>query len=79
MSINIKEIMQSLFSELRKANPSMSTTELDKVWREVGKRVDKEPPPRIALIGETGVGKSSTLNVSLMLGRQSAIQKVVHK
>jgi uncharacterized protein len=62
MDINIKDILKTMFQELRIANPSIPTADFENVLTEVGKRIDNEPPPRIALIGESGVGKSTTLN-----------------
>lgn len=70
MKIDIKEILQAMFLELRKANPSIPSNDLDRIWMEVGKRVESEPPPRIALIGESGVGKSSTLNSLFNAGQE---------
>lgn len=47
---------------LKKANPDASQEDLNEVMQELTKRVQEEPPPRIAMVGEAGVGKSSTLN-----------------
>jgi uncharacterized protein len=68
VDINIKEYMKSLLSDFYKANPKISRNILDKVWTGVEKKIDDEPPPRIALIGESGVGKSSTINALFNTG-----------
>lgn len=47
---------------LRKANPDASQEDLDEISRELARRAQEESPPRIAMVGEAGVGKSSTLN-----------------
>jgi predicted GTPase len=66
MSIDIKAILNNLLTEHRKKelaqNPRISEQQLDQLARSIEERIDSEPPPRIAFIGETGVGKSSTLN-----------------
>lgn len=54
--------------EFRTANPRMSDDDFAKVWSQVEDKVDSEPPPKIALIGECGVGKSSTINALFNAG-----------
>jgi predicted GTPase len=53
---------------LRKANPEASPEELDAITKELQQRIKDEPPPKIAVVGEAGVGKSSTLNALFNAG-----------
>lgn len=69
-SINISEMLKGLFGELRAANPQLSETIFQSIQNQVTKGVEQEPPPRIAVIGETGVGKSSTLNALFNAGQE---------
>ncbi len=66
--MNIKDILTTMFGELRSANPKIPNEEFEKIWAQVEGKISEEPPPRIALIGETGVGKSSTLNALFNAG-----------
>ena len=50
---------------LRQADPSLPPEEADKIAEEVSRRAEQDVqknPPAVAIIGEVGVGKSSTLN-----------------
>jgi small GTP-binding protein len=47
---------------LKKANPNASEQQIKGVVNELKRRIQDEPPPRIAIVGEAGVGKSTTLN-----------------
>lgn len=66
--MNIKDALQNLFGDIRKKQNHIPEEDLNKILSEVEKRVENEPPPRIAFIGETGVGKSSTLNALFNAG-----------
>jgi uncharacterized protein len=46
----------------------MSEEHFEKIYQIIEDKVDNEPPPRFAFIGETGVGKSSTLNALFNAG-----------
>jgi len=67
--MGLVETFKSAFEEaLRKANPQASAEELEQVSAELQRRIQEEPPPKIAIVGETGVGKSSTLNALFNAG-----------
>jgi small GTP-binding protein len=48
----------------------MKQEDFDKLQHMVEEQIKKEPPPRVAFIGESGVGKSTTLNVLFNAGRE---------
>lgn len=55
----------SFFSEFRRRlgeNKELSDADKERMGREVDKAIANEPIPTIAIIGETGVGKTTTLN-----------------
>lgn len=53
---------EAIVNALRAENPHISQADMDSILSQIDEKIAKEPPPRVALIGETGVGKSSTLN-----------------
>jgi hypothetical protein len=59
---------QSILDVIRKFNPSISPEDFVELEQQVQENMDKEPPPQIAFIGETGVGKSTTLNTLFNAG-----------
>jgi small GTP-binding protein len=67
--LELKTILDSLRDELAEHNPHLTHAQLNEVWGRVEERIASEPPPRIAVIGETGVGKSSTLNALFNAGQ----------
>lgn len=64
----IGDMLKKIFGDFREENPSISQEDFDKIERMVQEKINKEPPPRVAVIGETGVGKSTTLNVLFNAG-----------
>lgn len=64
-----KDMLQGLFEQLRAANPNMPEDKFAAAWSQVEDQLKNEPPPKIALIGETGVGKSSTINALFNAGQ----------
>jgi small GTP-binding protein len=65
----INDLLKKIFGDIRAENPEMSQEDFDKIQRMVEEQVKKEPPPRVAFIGEAGVGKSTTLNVLFNAGQ----------
>lgn len=63
-----KEAFQEFVLELKKAG--MSENDIKKLHDAVVERINEEDPPKIALVGLTGVGKSSTLNALFNAGRE---------
>jgi predicted GTPase len=62
---------ESFFSEFRRKlseNKELSDTDKERMGREVDKAIAREPVPTIAIIGETGVGKTTTLNALFNAG-----------
>jgi small GTP-binding protein len=66
----INDMLKKIFGDIRAENPSLSQEEFDKLQSAVEEQVKKEPPPRVAFIGEAGVGKSTTLNVLFNAGQE---------
>lgn len=52
----------AIVSALRADNPHISQADMDTILGQIDQKIANEPPPRVAIIGESGVGKSSTLN-----------------
>ena len=53
---------EAIVHALRADNPHISQADMNTILSQIDEKIAQEPPPRVALIGETGVGKSSTLN-----------------
>src|SRR6266567_8285180 len=72
MNIDIDKMLQSLFQEFREANPSIPQKRFDEMRSTIAQQVDQEQEqsPKIALIGESGVGKSSTINALFNAGQE---------
>lgn len=47
---------------------TLSEAHFEKIYRDIEDKIDNEPPPRFAFLGQTGVGKSSTLNALFRAG-----------
>lgn len=65
--MDLRGLVQSLARDLL-GDQKMSEADFEEIYRMIEDRVDNEPPPRFAFIGETGVGKSSTLNALFNAG-----------
>lgn len=63
-----KKVFQEFVPELKKAG--MSEKDIEELQNSVVERINEEDPPKIALVGLTGVGKSSTLNALFNAGRE---------
>ena len=55
-------MVKNLFSDIQKNNPNVKEADWENIFEQIQNRMDNEPPPKIAVIGYTGVGKTSTLN-----------------
>lgn len=65
--MDLRGLVQSLAKDIL-GDQKMSEEDFEKIYYMIEDRVDNEPPPRFAFIGETGVGKSSTLNALFNAG-----------
>ncbi len=63
------DLLRKLTTTIRNRYPRIPETVVTAIMTEVENRVRKEPPPHIAVIGESGVGKSTTLNVLFNAGQ----------
>jgi len=71
MEFNLKELLRGFKDEIRKSSKknNISDKDFEVIWKQVTEKIDKEPPPKIAFIGNTGVGKSATLNALFNAGQ----------
>lgn len=69
MASVVKDMLARFFGELHQGNPDVPKSVLDTFEERVRERIAKEPAPRLALIGDTGVGKSSTINALFNAGQ----------
>lgn len=65
--MDLRDVLQGLVKELLPGQ-QMSKEHFEEIYQIIEDKVDNEPPPRFAFIGETGVGKSSTLNALFNAG-----------
>ncbi|HAG84576.1 MAG TPA: GTP-binding protein HSR1, partial [Cyanobacteria bacterium UBA12227] len=65
--MDLRGFVQSLARDIL-GDQKMSEEDFEEIYSMIEDRVDNEPPPRFAFIGETGVGKSSTLNALFNAG-----------
>lgn len=72
MEFNLKELLSGFKDEVKKSSKKNKISEKDfeTIWAQVTEKIENEPPPRIAFIGNTGVGKSATLNALFNAGQQ---------
>jgi predicted GTPase len=75
----IGDMLKKIIGDFRDENPSISQEDFEKIERMVQEKINKEPPPRVAVIGEAGVGKSTTLNVLFNAGREVSNVKACTK
>lgn len=66
-AMDLRGLVQGLARDIL-GDQQMSEEDFEKIYRQIEDRVDNEPPPRFAFIGEAGVGKSSTLNALFNAG-----------
>ena len=65
--MDLRGLVQGLARDIL-GDQKMSEDDFEKIYQMIEDKVDNEPPPRFAFIGETGVGKSSTLNALFNAG-----------
>ncbi|MEC4804643.1 MAG: GTPase [Jaaginema sp. PMC 1079.18] len=65
--MDLRNVLQGLVSEFLPGQ-QMSDEDFEEIYNQIAEKVDNEPPPRFAFIGEAGVGKSSTLNALFNAG-----------
>ena len=65
-----QDLLARFFNDLREANVDVPSSRLDTLEQRVRERIRQEPAPRVALIGDTGVGKSTTLNSLFNAGQE---------
>lgn len=65
--MDLRALVQGLARDIL-GDQELSEEHFEEIYREIEDKVDNEPPPRFAFIGETGVGKSSTLNALFNAG-----------
>lgn len=68
MSIRFSPILNQITSSLKKQG--VSEKDAVQIEKELKERIDNEPEPKIAFIGFSGVGKSSTLNALFNAGQE---------
>lgn len=64
-----RELFDKFMDEFRAGNPDISPDDVEAIRRETLARMENEPPPRVAFIGQSGVGKSTTLNALFHAGQ----------
>ncbi|MCL1471153.1 GTPase family protein [Argonema antarcticum] len=65
--MDLRDVLQGIVKDLLPGQ-QMSKEHFEEIYQMIEDKVDNEPPPRFAFIGETGVGKSSTLNALFNAG-----------
>lgn len=65
--MDLRSVLHGLVQEILPGQ-QMSEQHFEEIYDMIAEKVDNEPPPRFAFIGETGVGKSSTLNALFNAG-----------
>lgn len=66
--MRITTLLDRFAADFRLHNSAVPEAALDEICKQVEASVTKEAPPRVAFIGQTGVGKSSTLNALFNAG-----------
>jgi uncharacterized protein len=66
----VQDLISGLLGELREHNPDISEDQFSQIRSQIEERIRNEPAPRVAFIGDTGVGKSTTLNALFNAGQE---------
>ena len=70
MAFSIKEIIRQVREVL--SEQGVATEDIQKMEQQIQDRINSVEPPTIAIIGFTGVGKSSTLNALFNAGQETS-------
>lgn len=72
MGFNLKEMLKKFKKDIKHSSDqnNISDDDFEVIWNQVIDKIDNEPPPKVAVIGNTGVGKSSTLNALFNAGQE---------
>lgn len=72
MRFNLRELLKKFKADIKNSSDknNVSDADFEIIWKQVIDKIDNEPPPKVAVIGNTGVGKSSTLNALFNAGQE---------
>lgn len=65
--MDLRDLLRNIANEVL-GGQQMSDEHFEDIYRQIEERIDQEPPPKFAILGQTGVGKSSTINALFKSG-----------